>query len=109
LPGSTLATRLAGIANELDDVRVVLAGGTMTWSRGQTAFAVLHGAAVELRLDAAIAAAALKTPDTESSQRGREWVRYAPATLDGHDLDRLTAWFQLAHRRAGDPGASGRR
>ncbi len=97
----SLATTLAGLAHGLEgDVRVLIAGGAMTWSHGETAFAVLRGAAVELRLDRPIAAAALRTPDTAASERGPEWIRYAPATLDGHDLDRLEAWFALAFRRA---------
>lgn len=105
---STLATTLAGLATGLDDVRVQISGGSMTWSRGQVAFAVLDGHAVELRLDRAVAAGALQTPDTEASERGPEWVRYAPATIEGHDLDRLTAWFALAHRRAAPPARAPR-
>ena len=100
---TTLATTLAGLAEGLDDVRVLVSGGSMTWSRGETAFAVVTGSSVELRLDPAVAAAALKTPGTAASQRGAEWVRYAPETLEAHDLDRLTAWYALAHRRAGEP------
>jgi hypothetical protein len=99
----SLATTLAGLATGLADVRVLIAGSAMTWSRGETVFAVLRGETVELRLDPAVAAAALKTPDTAASQRGPEWVGYAPETLEGSDLDRLTAWFALAHRRAGPP------
>lgn len=55
----------------------------------------------ELRLDPAIAAAATRTPDTGPSPRGAEWVRFNPRELDGHAVDRLTAWFDLAYRRAG--------
>jgi hypothetical protein len=80
--------------------RPTAAGSTSTWSLGERTFAVAVGGQVELRLDPAVAAAALKTPDTATSERGPEWVRYAPRTLEGHDLDRLTAWFVLAHRRA---------
>ena len=105
---STLATTLAGLATGLEDVRVHITGGSMTWSRGPVAFAVLDGPAVELRLDRAVAEAALKTPGTEASERGPEWVRYAPATIEGHDLDRLTAWFALAHRRAAPPARAPR-
>ena len=105
----TLATVLAGLAGGLEDVRVLISGGSMTCSRGEIAFAALDGSTVELRLDPVVAAAALKTPDTGASPRGAEWVRYAPPTLEGHDLDRLTAWFALAHRRAiGPPGRAPR-
>jgi hypothetical protein len=104
----TLGAILPGLATGLDDVRVVISGGSMTWSRGDVTFARLERDAVELRLDRAVAAAALKTPDTAPSERGPEWVRYAPPTIEGHDLDRLTAWFALAHRRAAEPPRSPR-
>jgi hypothetical protein len=78
------------------------ADGVTTWSIGATAFAVLAGGAVELRLDRAVAHAATRTPDTTPSPRGEEWVRFAPAILDGHAIDRLEAWFALARRRAAE-------
>ena len=99
--GAGLASTLAGLAAEAGGTHVRTSGGSTTWSRGDATFAVLRGASIELRLDAAVAAAALRTPDTARSERGPEWVRYAPSTLEGHDLDRLTAWFGLAHKRAG--------
>ena len=74
---------------------------TTTWSRNGVAFAVLGVSGIEIRLDAAIAAAATRTPDTAPSPRGREWVRFNPHELDGHALDRLRAWLELAARRAG--------
>lgn len=73
-----------------------------TWSRAGVAFAVLRPGAIEVRLDEAIATAAVRTPDVAPSPRGREWVRFSPRTLDGHAIDRLNAWFDLAYRRAGD-------
>ncbi|HET9680473.1 MAG TPA: hypothetical protein VFP19_00425 [Candidatus Limnocylindrales bacterium] len=102
-PGSSdsLITLLAQMAASMPEVRVASAGGGGTeWSRGGRRFAVLEGDAVELRLDPAIAAAALRTPDTSPSTRGTPWVRFAPAELDGHAIDRVTAWFGLAYRRA---------
>jgi len=105
----SLASVLADEADALDDVGVLISGGSMSWIREETTFAVLQGSSVELRLDRAVAAAALKTPDTATSERGPEWVRYAPPTLEGHDLDRLTAWFRLAHRRAAEPAPDARR
>lgn len=72
------------------------------FSVGSTLFAVLDeaGDAVELRLDAAVARAATRTPDTTPSNRGPEWVRFAPAELDDHAVDRLEAWFAFAARHA---------
>jgi hypothetical protein len=102
---SPLATALlevlAGQAESLPGSSARSSGSMTTWSLGAMTFAVVDGGTIELRLDPPVAAAALKTPDTAASQRGPEWVRYAPRTLEGHDLDRLTAWFALAHRRAG--------
>jgi hypothetical protein len=73
---------------------------TTTWSCRGTPFAVLGASGIEIRLDNAIAAAATRTPDTAPSPRGKEWVRFNPRELDGHAVDRLRAWLELAHRRA---------
>ena len=97
----TLQSVMEESAAALPDIKVARAGTATSWSRGDRVFAVLDDAAAELRLDIPIAAAALKTPDTSASARGGEWVRFAPTTLDGHAVDRLTAWFGLGYRRAG--------
>jgi hypothetical protein len=97
----TLRSVMEASAGELPDVRVARAGSETSWSRGERVFAVLDDAGAELRLDVPIAAAALQTPDAAASSRGREWVRFAPPVLDGHAIDRLTAWFALGYRRAG--------
>jgi hypothetical protein len=97
-----LAARLDLLAAEAPAVRRAEASGVITWSVGTTPFAVLAGGAVELRLDRAVAHAATRTPDTSPSHRGEEWVRFAPALLDDHAIDRLDAWFALARRRASE-------
>jgi hypothetical protein len=71
-----------------------------SWSVGKQVFAVLGPNGIELRLDPAIAAAATRTPDTGPSTRGPEWIRFNPRELDGHAVDRLTAWLDLGYRRA---------
>ena len=78
------------------------ADGATSWSRAGRAFAVAAASGVEIRLDRAIAAAALRTPDVGPSSRGPEWVRFNPRELDGHAVDRITAWFGLAYRRAAE-------
>ena len=93
-----LATELAA---ELPDARSTSDSGMTTWSRAGRTFSALGPDGIELRLDPAIAAAATRTPDTAPSPRGAEWVRFNPRELDGHAVDRLTAWFDLAYRRAG--------
>lgn len=89
------------LAADLAGARSAAAGDVTTWSRGSRPFAVLGPEGIELRLDPAIAAAATRTPDAGPSSRGAEWVRFNPRELDGHAVDRLTAWFDLAYRRAG--------
>jgi len=98
---STLRSVIEESAAALPDVEVARLGWETSWARGGRVFAVLDDTGAELRLDVPIAAAAMKTPDVAASSRGAEWVRFAPATLDGHAVDRLTAWFGLAYRRAG--------
>jgi hypothetical protein len=97
----TLRSVMEESAAALSDIRVARAGMQTSWSRGDRLFAVLDDNGAELRLDVPIAAAAMQTPDTAASTRGPEWVRFAPAALNGHAIDRLTAWFGLGHRRAG--------
>jgi hypothetical protein len=77
--------------------------GDVTWTRGGRAFAAASGdgSRAEFQLDPAVAAAALRTPDVVSSERGPGWVAFAPAELDDHATDRAVAWLASAHRRLG--------
>ena len=98
----TLPDLLAGAASELPQV-VVTTGpdATVTWSRGDRAFAMLAAdGAAAFALDPAVAAAAARTPDTTLSGLGVGWIRFAPKALDEHAADRAVAWFVSAHRRA---------
>ena len=97
----TLRSVMEESASALPEIGVARLGAETSWSRGGRVFAVLDDTGAELRLDVPIAAAAMNTPDTAASSRGKEWVKFAPAALDGHAVDRLTAWFGLAYRRAG--------
>ena len=102
----TLADVLAEAAETLDEVSATVetAGGVL-WDRAGRAFAAVgaDGASAEFRLDGAVADAARRTPDTGSSRRGVDWVRFSPAELDDHALDRAEAWFGSAWRRAERP------
>jgi hypothetical protein len=77
-------------------------GGT-AFVVGETTVAVVgaDGSVAEFRLDPAVASAATRTPDAASSERGPDWVRFAPAELDQHAVDRAVAWLGSAARRAG--------
>jgi len=63
-------------------------------------FAVLGPDFVEVALDPAVAAAALRTPDTRPSPRGTGWIAFTPGLADRFALDRAEAWIRLGHRRA---------
>ena len=76
-----------------------IADGT-AFARGDVIFATLEGGVAQFRLDPAVAAAAMRTPDTGPSHRGPEWVAFAPPHLDEHAADRAIAWFESAYRRA---------
>ena len=95
-----LEAEVRAVAADLEGVSVSEAAGVTTWARGGTAFAALGTGGIELRLDPPIALAATRTPDVAPSARGPEWVRFNPRELDGHAIDRLRAWFELACRRA---------
>lgn len=75
-------------------------GGT-AFVVGETTVAVVSadGSVAEFRLDPAVASAATRTPDASSSERGPDWVRFAPAALDQHAVDRAVAWLGSAARR----------
>lgn len=99
---ATLPATVAEVIVDLPESRSHSADGVITWTRGETAFAALSPEGIEIRLDPGIAAAAARTPDTERSSRGPEWVRFSPSELDGHAVDRLRAWLELGYRRAGE-------
>ena len=81
----------------------VAADGVTTWSMEDVAFATLDaaGTTASFRLDAVLAGAARRTPDTGPSFLGPEWVEFRPALLDAHAADRAAAWLVAAARRAG--------
>jgi len=98
---AALLATLEEAAAELEDAtQDVGVDGATTWTRAGVRFAILRDAGVDLRVGAAIATAAIHTPDTATSAEGSDWVAFAPPQLDGHALDRLAAWFAAAHRRA---------
>jgi len=83
-------------------VRVTRDGAT-EWARAGRVFATLDagGSRAAFRLDPLLASAARRTPDTDTSARGPDWVEFDPAVLDDHAIDRAVAWFEAAARRAG--------
>ena len=78
--------------------------GAVEYVRADRLFAVVeaNGGGVSFRLAPAVAEAAIRTPDTTPSPRGRGWVTLKPAVPEGHAADRGTAWFESAWRAAAD-------
>ncbi len=98
----TLGELLRAAADDAGtDVTGLPDGGT-AFAVGATMVAAVSadGSSAEFRLDPAVAAAAQRTPDTSASERGTDWVRFSPATLDPHAADRAVAWLGSAARRA---------
>ena len=94
----SLGDVLAGLLDEAGDVSTPV---DREYARGDVTFAVRPSdAVVEIRLGDEIAEAAMRTPDTGTSDRGSDWVRFAPAEWDEHAFDRLEAWFLVAWRLA---------
>jgi hypothetical protein len=98
----TLRELLDAAALGLDDISATTDDvGAMTWSRRGRPFAAVSadGSVASFGLEPAVAAAAVRTPDTTDSPRAVGWVDFAPAELDDHAADRAEAWFESAHRR----------
>jgi hypothetical protein len=96
----TLADVLGAAAEGIDGVTRATDDGATTWSVGSVPFVELNGSTASFRLDPLVAHAALRTPDTEPSIRGAEWVAFAPSVVDDLAVDRAEAWFLSAARRA---------
>jgi hypothetical protein len=99
----TLAELLDELSTEAGVTPEREADGSTTWSGTSGPFARLDAAGerIEFRLDATFAAAAWRTPDATTSERGPEWVAFSPHDLDEHAIDRASAWFAAAARRSG--------
>ena len=100
----SLDERVGTVIDGLDDVTRTREGDVERLAVGGRVFAVLGTDLLEVGLDAAIAKAALSTPDTRPSPRGAGWIAFTPATTDRFALDRAEAWVRLAYRRAGGAG-----
>lgn len=96
----TLDERVEAVVEELDDVERRREGESVTYLVSGRRFAVLRPDVLEVDLDPAVAAAALRTGGTVASSRGAGWVAFTPAVTDRFALDRAEAWLRSAHRRA---------
>jgi hypothetical protein len=100
---ASLAEALTEAAAELPGVTRQGDAGTIEYALDDRSFAALEadGGAASFLLASAVAAAAVNTPDTVPSPRGRDWVTLRPSVVDGHAIDRAVAWLESAWRHAG--------
>lgn len=100
----SLRAVLEAAAGELEAVATSRTPDRTEWSIGGRAFASTTADAADFRLAPAVAAAALRTPDTKPSSRGAHWVTFRPSVVDRHAADRAAAWLASAWRRADGEG-----
>ena len=101
---SSLEALLTAAAIDLADVERRQLDPGSQWSTRGIVFTVADGDRAEFRLAPPVVAAALRTPNTEVSARGADWVAFVPTELDGHAIDRAEAWLASAWRRASAEG-----
>jgi hypothetical protein len=101
-PTPTLRDLALEAIESLDDVTSAPDADATLFARAGHPFVALTASGLEVRLEPLVATAALRTPDTSESPRGRVWVRFSPAALDRFAADRLIAWIEHAWRHAGD-------
>jgi hypothetical protein len=99
-PAPTLRDLALEAIDDLDDVTSAPDRDATLFSRAGHPFAALTESDIEVRLESLVATAALRTPDTGESPRGRGWVRFSPAALDRFAADRVIAWIEHAWRHA---------
>ena len=100
-PRATLREVAVRALDALDDTQETTEPGGIVFARRGRPFALVLEAALEVRLEPFVAQAALRTPDTTASDRGPDWVRFSPRTLDRFAADRAAAWIEHAWRHAG--------
>jgi hypothetical protein len=97
----SLEAALLEAAADLPDVVLRTSGQRHDFLVGSRVVASLEAGAATYRLDPAVVAAALRTPDTRRSGGASDEIVFAPRTLDRYAADRAVAWLGSAVRRAG--------
>ena len=94
----TLRDALAESADGVDEVSTTTgADGAIEYKAGGKTVAVVAAAGSSAEF---LLTTAARTPDTAPSPRGPAWVRFEPADLDDHAIDRAVAWLGFAVRHA---------
>lgn len=97
---ASMEALFAVLAERMEAVEIASVDALIEHRRAARPFAVALAGAAEFRLQAEIAEAVLRTPDTAPSARGAGWVRFAPPVLDRFARDRAEAWYLTAWRTA---------
>jgi hypothetical protein len=96
----SLGDLLAELLDETPDVQL---SASREYAADGVPFAHRTGEeTIDLRLGAEIGEAALRTPDTHPSSRGRDWISFSPKAWDDMAADRLKAWFRVAWKLVGE-------
>ncbi len=96
----TLDERVETVIEDLVGVERAREGESVSYLANGRIFAILMPDLLEAALDPTVAAAALRTPGTMPSARGKGWIAFTPEEVDRFALDRAEAWLRSAHRRA---------
>ena len=96
----TLDERVEAVIDDIGGVERRRDGDGVGYAVAGRVFATLDGERLEAALDAAVAKAALRTPDTAVSPAGPGWIAFTPRVVDRYALDRAEAWVRFAHRHA---------
>lgn len=89
------------LAELLDEIPGVELSATREYAHDGIAFAHRTGEeSIDFRLGAEIGEAARRTPDTQPSNRGPDWMSFSPKAWDDMAVDRLRAWFRVAWKLA---------
>lgn len=95
-----LLDALIEAADDLDGVDIRRSADGAEFLHLGVVVATVAGDVAEFRLATAVAAAALRTPDTRPSAASRERIAFGPSELDRYAIDRATAWLGSAARHA---------
>ncbi len=99
-----LVRELDASAGELEGVERGMQGGSVVYLRNGREFVSIEGTSASFLLQPEVAAAALRTPGTSPSPRGRDWVTLDLTASDRFTTDRACAWLVSAWRTAGSRG-----
>ena len=107
--GVSIGEAIEGLAAAATGVERAQSGQGVEFQIAGQPFARLGGSEASFRIGSDIVRAALRTDGTRASPLGADWITFSPLRFDRYALDRATAWFELAARRASEGRGGARR